>query len=84
MVNVINPVTNTTVVAIKDLRIYFSYETIVAVQYVLKTHLVQKRTNVKYSKTTSRHLSQLGVATWDQISHEGLEQMIETYLKTAI
>jgi len=43
MINVVNPVTNTTVVAIKDLRVYFSYETIVAVQYVLKTHLVQKK-----------------------------------------
>lgn len=84
MINVINPVTNTTVVAIKDLRVYFSYETIVAVQYVLNTQLVQKRTNIKYSKTTNKHLSQLGVSTWDQISHENLEQMIETYLKTAI
>ncbi len=50
---------------------YFSYKTLVAARVGNRC----VRTEKKWSRTTSKHLSQMGVGGWEQVSQEELEAL---------
>ena len=50
---------------------YFSYKTLVAARVGNR----RVRTEKKWSKTTSKHMSQMGVDGWEQIPQDELEAL---------
>lgn len=50
---------------------YFSYKTLVAAKVGNRC----VRTEKKWSRTTSKHLSQMGVSGWEQIPQDALEAL---------
>lgn len=54
-------------------EIYFSYRTCVAARIGNRS----VRTGKRWSNTTTRHLSKMGVSGWEQVSQEELEKLAQ-------
>lgn len=67
--------TNATIVTIGDIDLYFSYETCVAVKSYKRDIAVQ--TDKKYSRTTTKHIKEMGAGNFKVIEHETFEKFLD-------
>lgn len=66
---------NTFEINIKDETFYYSYETCIG--YVNFNHNLQIRNSKYFSKTTSKHVGKLGIASFTPIDNEEFYLLIE-------
>ena len=64
---------NHQIIDIGEKRYYFSYMTCVAFADFSKDIRIRRESS--YSKTTARHMSNMGVKNWDTVEDDVFEQM---------
>lgn len=66
---------NQLVIQVAKNRYYFSYLTCVA--YANFDANIRIRRNQNYSRTTAKHMMRMGVSSWDQVSDEDFQKIME-------
>ena len=70
--------TNLTITSIGSLNLYFSYSTLIALDY----NNVRLRANEVISRTTTRHLKKLGIDDYYKVSPETLQLEALSIIRT--
>lgn len=72
--------TNLTITAIGSLNLYFSYSTLIALDY----NNIRLRTNEVVSRTTTKHLKKLGIDDYYKVSPDTLQLEALSIIRTQV